>query len=220
MDFTPYDERAALRRALRSISMLMAALLLADCDQQAQKTSSNAVKSDAGGAAAERKATAQGARIVINPQFDEADSFSEGLAAIRAGAKYGYIDKQGTIVIKPQFDFAGLFSEGLAGVGIGSKVGYIDKQGNFVITPPFAIANLFSFSEGLAAVRVGEFLTGKWGYIDKQGKVVIKPQFDSVGPFSDGLAVAGVDDKWRYIDQQGQFVIKPQFTSAGSFSDG
>src|SRR5258706_6137309 len=174
-DFNPYDERAALRRALRSISMLMAALLLSDCDQQAQKTSSNQVKSVAGGAAAERKAADQSARIVINPQFDEADSFSEGLAAIRVGAKYGYIDKQGTIVIKPQFDFAGLFSEGLAGAGIGSKVGYIDKQGTFIITPSFAIANLFSFSEGLAAVRIGEVLTGKWGYIGKQGMILVKP---------------------------------------------
>jgi hypothetical protein len=133
--------------------------------------------------------------------------------------QWGYIDKQAP-VIKPQFDFAGLFSEGLAGVGIGSKVGYIDKHGNFVITPPFAIANLFSFSEGLAAVRVGEFLTGKWGYIDKQGALVIKPQFDSVGPFSDGLAVAGIDDKWRYIDKQGKFVISTPFGSAGSFSEG
>jgi hypothetical protein len=33
------------------------------------------------------------------------------------------------------------------------------------------------FTEGLAAVRLGDYTTGKCGYIDKQGKFVITPQF-------------------------------------------
>ena len=45
--------------------------------------------------------------IVINPQFDYAGCFSEGLAVIRVGdqntGKFGFIDKTGQMVIKPQF---------------------------------------------------------------------------------------------------------------------
>ena len=48
--------------------------------------------------------------IVINPQFDEAGSFSEGLADVKIGGKEGYINPKGEIVIEPQFDSAGPFS--------------------------------------------------------------------------------------------------------------
>ncbi len=52
--------------------------------------------------------------VVIPPQFDQADSFSEGLARVKIGNKWGYIDKKGKLVIQPQFDEAASFSEGLA----------------------------------------------------------------------------------------------------------
>ena len=66
-------------------------------------------------------------KIVINPQFDSATSFSKGLARVVIGDKWGYIDKTGKIVINPQFDSAASFCDGLARVVIGDKWGYIDK---------------------------------------------------------------------------------------------
>ncbi|MEO0075749.1 MAG: WG repeat-containing protein, partial [candidate division WOR-3 bacterium] len=77
------------------------------------------------------------AKVVINPQFDEAFSFSEGLARVRIGDKQGYIDKTGKIVINPQFDIACNFSNGLARVKIGDKWSFIDKSGNIIINPQF-----------------------------------------------------------------------------------
>jgi hypothetical protein len=61
--------------------------------------------------------------------------FGEGLAAIKVGGKWGYIDKGGRIVINPQFDSVGLFSEGLADVGLGGRHGSIDKTGRYVWNP-------------------------------------------------------------------------------------
>ena len=144
-------------------------------------------------------------RYVIEPQFDDIDSrlsgssesalavefsgdwadigFSEGLAAVRIGDKWGFIDRQGTYVIEPQFAYAQSFSEGLAVVRIGDretgvgKYGFIDRQGRYVVEPQFDGAQ--SFSEGLAAVRIGD----RWGFIDRQGRYVINPQFDVVGSF-------------------------------------
>ena len=69
--------------------------------------------------------------FVINPQFDDAASFSEGLAAVRIGdfetGRSGFIDKTGTYVINPQFGFANAFSDGLAAVRIGGKWGFIAR---------------------------------------------------------------------------------------------
>ena len=55
---------------------------------------------------------------VINPQFDKADVFAEGLAPVRMG-RWGYVDASGKVVINPQFDKADVFSDGLAAVKLG-----------------------------------------------------------------------------------------------------
>ena len=66
------------------------------------------------------------------------------------------------------------------------------KTGIIVINPQFDLAN--SFSDGLAAVRIGDVLTGEWGFVDKTGRIVINPQFDWAGSFSDGLAAVRIGD--------------------------
>ena len=169
-------------------------------------------------------------KIVINPQFEKAFPFTEGLALVKMGKKWGYIDKTGKYVINPQFDQATPFSsEGLAGVLVGNKWGSIDKTGKMVINPQFdgnylttpdgeIFAEILvrdigrvTFSDGLAAVRVGE----KSGYIDKSGNYVINPQFDLALPFVGGLALVAVGhgpgDPGSYIgwiDKKGTFVWK------------
>ena len=59
------------------------------------------------------------------------------------------------------------------------------------------------FSEGLAAVRIGDEKTGKWGFIERTGKVVVTPQFDFASKFSEGLAAVRIGDdktgRWGYI---------------------
>ncbi len=160
---------------------------------------------------------------VVKPQFECADYFSEGLAAVSYdGKKYGFIDKTGKLVIKPRFDGDCQFSEGLAAVHSGNKGGYIDKTGRFAIKPVFNIAH--DFSEGLALVS---YDGKKYGFIDKSGKLVIKPQFslpkdtDSIQDddtyylnrdFSEGLAAITYDGKtFGLIDKTGKLIIKPQF---------
>ena len=59
---------------------------------------------------------------VINPQFDRAEGFAEGLAPVRMG-RWGYVDSSGKIAVVPQFDKADVFSEGLAAVRLGGGGG-------------------------------------------------------------------------------------------------
>jgi hypothetical protein len=66
-----------------------------------------------------------GGQIVITPQFAAAESFSQGLAAIKSNDLWGYIDKTGILVISPEFSEAKPFRDGLALVQIGNKWGYI-----------------------------------------------------------------------------------------------
>ncbi len=147
--------------------------------------------------------------MVIQPQFDRANKFNNGLALVEiesknmsdipnhydyALGKKGYIDKTGKFVIPPNnFDFAEDFSEGLAGVSIkehkefNSSYGYIDVIGKIVIKPQFQTVG--KFREGTADVRMPN---GKWGVIDKEGKFIITPIYDGVVPFSENIGIGGI----------------------------
>ncbi len=50
--------------------------------------------------------------ILINPGYDDAQWFSEGLAAVKVGTKWGYINKQGKLVIPAKFTVAKSFRKG------------------------------------------------------------------------------------------------------------
>jgi len=194
-------------------------------------------------------------KLVINPQWDSAFPFNEGLAMVCVGEcdyehiagyrltknfqritleqtyKYGFLDESGKLAINPSFEEARNFSEGMAAVclGIGCyytldrkdksrKWGYIDKAGSIIIPAQFDEA--YDFKEGLASVSVG----GKWGYIDKTGKFLINPQFDDAGPFEKGFAQVGLKVpgkeessnpydgskiKFGYIDKTGKYIWEP-----------
>lgn len=51
-------------------------------------------------------------QMAIPAQFDQAQGFSDGLAAVQVKEKWGYIDKTGKFVIAPQFDELNQVNEG------------------------------------------------------------------------------------------------------------
>lgn len=51
---------------------------------------------------------------VVQPQYEDAENFSDGYAAVKKGGKWGYIDEDGKMVISPKYDWAGQFNEGVA----------------------------------------------------------------------------------------------------------
>ena len=131
-------------------------------------------------------------KLVIEAKFEDAESFSEGLAAVkvhreetvwcppdatgsRSGATmmWGYIDKTGKMIIPALFNSAAPFSEGVAAVRKCDEAFFVDKTGKTVISGSFTYAS--SFSGGLASF---ETLTKDGllsGYVDRTGKIVWYP---------------------------------------------
>jgi len=189
----------------------------------------------------------EGGSYRIQPQFDAATTFSEGLAAVVLHKKVGYIDLTGKMAISPRFVHGEPFHEGLAlvyttwgmnvfgrteGWDLFRRAGYIDHTGKFVIDSRLT-ENAESFSEGVAAFQPGVATPGnaKWGYLDRTGKWAIKPRFEIATDFSDGLAAVEVSTgkepgqkeptyKWGYIEHSGNFAIPPQFFGAKPFRNG
>ncbi|MEH2382996.1 MAG: WG repeat-containing protein [Nostoc sp.] len=151
--------------------------------------------------------------ISLKAQFDWVKPFSEGMAAVKMGYKWGYIDKTGKLT-RFRFDSAEPFSEGLALVKINNKYGYIDKTAKLIIALQFDDAK--SFSSGMAAVKIAD----KWGYIDKKSKIMIPAQFDDAKSFSEDLAAVKIANKWGCIDKIGQTKIKFELDDSAIFSGG
>ena len=70
--------------------------------------------------------------IVVEPQFQQAWYFVDGLARVREGDHWGYIDREGEMVIPARYDLAWDFDGPLALVLTEDGYGYIDRDGTFV----------------------------------------------------------------------------------------
>ncbi|MEK5037068.1 WG repeat-containing protein [Sporosarcina sp. FSL K6-3457] len=72
---------------------------------------------------------------IITPTYEDGRTFSEGLAAVKRGNKWGYINEFGEVVIDFQYDHAHSFSEGKALVEKHIKEdGYVRRY-YYIITP-------------------------------------------------------------------------------------
>ena len=102
-------------------------------------------------------------KIAVQPKYDFAREFREGMSPVKLNGKYGYVNEKGIEVITPKYDHAWMFSDGLSVVKIGDKYGFIDKSGKLVVPAIYDRAD--NFHGDRANVRVGK----KW-------EVMIYPQ--------------------------------------------
>ncbi len=141
-------------------------------------------------------------KVIIEPRYQWAEDFSEGLAAVMIDGRWGFIDSSGKTVIEPQYSWAGSFKEKRAVIGVDGKYGYIDQAGYLAAGSLFDLAD--DFHEGLAVVKTG----GKYGYIDASGNMALGPDYDWAGHFSEGLALVLTQTTYGYIDRSGAMVVE------------
>ena len=65
-------------------------------------------------------------KTAIEPKYDEAMSFSNGLAAVRSGDKWGFINESGELVIDYKYSDGGYFTNnGVCFVGLSDEQMYM-----------------------------------------------------------------------------------------------
>lgn len=163
---------------------------------------------------------------IIQPQFEYAESFSEGVAVVSVGCdRYGYIDTSGNWVIPPfESKSARSFSDGVAVVHRGSRTGLLDRKGN-VVEAPEDIIELGQMIDGIAVASYRNFQTGTWGVggINKECSWLFRLDdcdTNSSPRFNDGLLFVSKGDLCGYVDRSGSWAIKPIYHYATPFSDG
>jgi hypothetical protein len=171
---------------------------------------------------------------VVPCKYDDIGEFSEGLAAVKEGDKWRYVDKTGKTILKldKKYQTVNEFSEGLAHVGYD----FIDKTGKVVISltdkdGSFIYHGARAFHNGRAAVTTSIVHKGEWGFIDSTGTEVIPCKYAKVTDFADGRALVEKAERSRdqygnssaytnktIIDRDGNAVVKVNMYNLGEFS--
>ena len=159
---------------------------------------------------------------VIPQKFDAADRYSEGLAAVQIANERGYIDRAGNFVIGPSenLKITQPFTEGLAAVASGDLRNlawtYVNNTGKAHCVPQDCTW-CDSFSEGMAAARIGKNWSGNIGYLTRNGNFAIQPKFSEGDKFVGGIATIKENSKCGYLQQNGTYLIEPHYDFAMRF---
>lgn len=159
--------------------------------------------------------------------YENAYSFSEGLAAVQKDGKWGYIDRTGNVVIPFQYDQVDYngFEEGVTIAVIDGKVGLIDKQGKNITAFQYDSFVNGGFIKGMVKVEKD----GKVGIIDQTGKEVVPPVYDSVFDLNvidvyrdESVIYLSVRENGKigFLDHTGKEIVKPQYDDIGYFFNG
>lgn len=155
-------------------------------------------------------------KVAIEPIFEDAGDFSDGVAEVKKDGERYYIDKDGNNAFGDQtFKAFSGFRDGRATVFIDNRSsvsGVIDRDGKLLFTQPGVLKDggdgyIYYTKEGT-------------GWVDSKGEVVIEPQFEAMRPFYDNdLAPFKLGDRSGFVDRSGQIRLNPQWDDASSFVD-
>ena len=182
-----------------------------------------------------------GGKAINQQYYEETRNFSDGLACVKTGGKWGVINKSGEMIIPAQYTNISSFSQGICMVAKGNDFYLINKKGERVDNNTYTEAG--APQNGYAQVKKGDKMgiidySGKviipleytyiylpseglsWvekekkiGAVDLQNKTVIAFRYDNVQPFKDGYAHVASDKKWGVVNKAGKLLLPFEFES-------
>ena len=171
---------------------------------------------------------------IVSKSYDDVYDCSDGMAMVKNGDKYGFVDNTGKLVIDLIYEFGtGYFQNGYAVAIKNKKYGLIDKTGEVIIDFKYDYLsqstnalyyatkdekkiyidkneNVYTSVVGCDNGWTKCSKDGKAGFLDEKGDIAIKFELDYAGTFHDGITCARKDGKFGVIDLKGQFKAAEQ----------
>lgn len=123
--------------------------------------------------------------FVVLPMYDMVERFRLGLAPVKDGENWYYIDTDGKVALPGPYQRAFEFqAEGVAVVKQNNAYRLIDAKGSAVSVAVWP-AMRAKATEGLIPAKVTR---NTWGYVTSKGKIALATDFPSAGYFSNGMA--------------------------------
>lgn len=120
--------------------------------------------------------------VIIQPKFDYATDFNEGLACVKQNNKWGFIDIKGNWIIDPKYLSAQPMRNGKAKVKSENGIGLIDSIGNIIVPTQFTYIEEWNNEY---QVKSG----AKKGLL-KEGWQLIPPKYSNINILGNELAYA------------------------------
>lgn len=144
-------------------------------------------------------------RFQLEPRYEDARDFHDGLAAVKHEGKWGFVDVTGRWQIKPTFDDADDFDDAEGSNDFKGRDRVLDLRNR----TERHTAGLY------AMVKRG----GRWGYINKADNAGLEPQFKEAEPFFRGLARVSRDASFAYVTETGSVAFDPRVAIKLGFVD-
>jgi len=133
-------------------------------------------------------------------------NFSNGLAWVQIGSRYGYINTSAQIAIPIDFDLAADFTNGYAPAKKNGSFGLLDTKGNAVI--PFECQGIDTPTpEGVFRVKKGKGNDGKWALYTVKNQPITSFSYNMIYPFEGKEARCVKDGKWGVLDIKGKEIV-------------
>lgn len=110
--------------------------------------------------------------------YEQAQPYSEQMAAVKLNGKWGFINARGQISIAAQYDAVLPFKDGLAAVQKKGQWGFIDRNGRLAIPLIYDTADSFSnnyarVSSGGIKGTKGIIRHGRYFFINRKGQALV-----------------------------------------------
>jgi hypothetical protein len=180
----------------------------------------------------------------IEPRFEAALRFRDGVAVACEGGKDGYLKPDGTWLLPPQFELLDYATEGRGRVKTNGQWHLLDLAGNVLSA---GYDSVIEYVGGMARVVRGD----KVSYIGADGQPLTDQWFDSADRYADGFAPVTIGEQmWLlrsdgslhgphkvirpvdeglclivsggvgFMDGNGAIVVDPKYDTASSFRGG
>jgi len=155
--------------------------------------------------------------IVIQPQYEYVDFFSDGLAIVGKNQRFGFINEQGKEVIAMKYETASDFKLGVATVMINGKYAVIDKTGKLLTKFKYL---QYAFENEVLKVRTED----GWGiFFPSKSKEIIQNSFENIGTFKNEKDFVWVqkENKVGLVSLiNGKEILAPKFDKIYPFDNG
>lgn len=148
-------------------------------------------------------------KFLINPVYDAATDFYEGLAVVNKNDSVFFINKENVNVFEKIYSDASVFKNGIAPVKQNKKWHFINRQGQTVSKTYDEINEL---SDEVYVVK----LKDKYGALDRFGQTIIEPKYDKLGEFKNDYAYYLENGHYGFISKSG-VVHKAEFEWISDF---
>lgn len=170
--------------------------------------------------------------IAVNRgKYTKIEPYSEGLAAVERGGKWGFIDENGKEIIPIIYDSVqkAFDDSRIIWADRNGKMGFIDINGSVVF--PFKYDLIFPMDYKRISVyneQVGLHYDGrgimarlnrKFGFVDITGEEIIPLKYDRVLFFRGGYAPVKLNDKWGIINKKGEEVTPIKYDDIDFIND-